>query len=76
MLPLADLPRGALHSKTSFVIRLKKFRVAVIRVLPVPGAPLTARHLVLAQRNVIAITRIRFPYKYLIYKDKVARSSH
>ena len=39
------LARCIWDSKTSFVIRLKKFRVAVIGVLPVPGAPLTPLNL-------------------------------
>ena len=74
MLPLADLPRGALHSKTSFVIRLKKFRVAVIDVIPVAAVLLTTPpvYSLFARRDVMTITRFRFPYKLLINNDKMA----
>jgi hypothetical protein len=56
------------------VIRLKKFRVAVIVVLPVAMAPLTIIYSLLARRDVIAITGLRFPFNYLIYNDKMAQS--
>lgn len=56
------------------MIRLKKFRVAVIVVLPVAMAPLTIIYSLLARRDVIAITGLRFPFNYLIYHDKMAQS--
>jgi hypothetical protein len=54
------------------VIRLKKFRVAVIGVLPVAAAPLTIvpTYSLLAKDGVIVITTNRFPFKQLKYNDK------
>jgi hypothetical protein len=54
-------------------MRLKKFRVAVIGVLPVAAASLTMLEIYsfLAWHDVTAITGFRFLYNYLIRNDKM-----
>ena len=53
-------------------MRLKNFRVAVIGVLPVAVVPSTtlATYSLFLRSDVIVITGIRFPCKYLIQKIK------
>ena len=55
------------------VIRLRKFRVAVIGVLPVAVVPSTTlgTYSLFVRSDVIVITGIRFPCKYLIQKIKL-----
>jgi hypothetical protein len=70
VLPFADFPRDALHLGFEHCVRdpAQEVQGGGHGVLPVAAAPLTmvATYSVLAKKDVIAITTIRFPHKRLI----------
>jgi hypothetical protein len=73
VLPLADLPRSALHLGLEDFIGDPAQEIQGGSHCRAPRRYGPINHN-LARRDVIAITGLRFPFNYLIYNDKMAQS--